>query len=484
MSGCTESITTLDTAFSASLYSHNSPIDKISLDDRPCACTIQAMNNFDHHAAWKSLTEQLQQNMESSRFDAWICPLESDLRGSELIIRTPSKFFLDGLKSSYGKTLLEKVHQIYGADITLSYAVDPVLGEPRSEQAAESVADNSAQVDGYIDPRFTFDNFVVGSGNEFCHAASRAVADKPGEIYNPLYLYGGVGLGKTHLINAVANALMQRNHFRIAYRTGERFTNELIQAIRNGSTDQFRNQYRQVDVLIIDDIQFIAGKDRTQEEFFHTFNALHEVNKQIILTSDRSPRELTNLMERLRSRFNWGLVADIQPPDLETRLAILSSKAELAGIALDEDVAHLLASRITSNVRELEGALTRLTAHATLTGRAINIEFARHVLRDLLHEEVRAISIDDIQKKVASYFNINIREMTSSKRSKNIAYPRQVAMYASKELTTQSLPEIGNQFGGRDHTTVLHAVRKIKKMRSESEDFDEEMSRILNLLKQ
>ncbi len=456
-----------------------------ALDDKHDACTIQAMANISNESIWQQVSDLLQMEIPASRFDAWIRSLSVQCDGQELIINVPSRFFLDGLKSAYGEHITRLSRLVSGTDIPVSYRVDASLAKVADTvQATDSVAPPSLLVDGYIDPRFTFDNFVVGSGNEFCHAASRAVADKPGEIYNPLYLYGGVGLGKTHLINAVANALMNRNHYRIAYRTGERFTNELIQAIRNGSTDQFRNQYRQVDVLIIDDIQFIAGKDRTQEEFFHTFNALHEIKKQIILTSDRSPRELTNLMERLRSRFNWGLVADIQAPDLETRLAILSSKAELAGITLDDNVAHLLASRITNNVRELEGALTRLTAHATLTGRTINIDFARHVLRDLLHEDVRAISIDDIKKKVASYFNINIREMTSSKRSKNVAYPRQVAMYASKELTTQSLPEIGSQFGGRDHTTVLHAVRKIKKMREESDDFDEEMGRIIALLKQ
>jgi len=455
-----------------------------ALDDQHDACTIQAMENLTNQAIWQQVSDLLQAEIPASRFDAWIRSLSTQCDGQELVIKVPSRFFLDGLKSAYGEQISRLSKQVSRTDITVSYVVDTSLAVMPETSQTESVPPASLLVDGYIDPRFTFDNFVVGSGNEFCHAACRAVADKPGEIYNPLYLYGGVGLGKTHLINAVANALIHRNHYRIAYRTGERFTNELIQAIRNGTTAQFRNQYRQVDVLIIDDIQFIAGKDRTQEEFFHTFNALYEIKKQIILTSDRSPRELTNLMERLRSRFNWGLVADIQAPDLETRLAILSSKAELAGISLDDNVAHLLASRITNNVRELEGALTRLTAHATLTGRTINIDFARHVLRDLLHEEVRAISIDDIKKKVASYFNLNIREMTSSKRSKNIAYPRQVAMYASKELTTQSLPEIGNQFGGRDHTTVLHAVRKIKKMRDESDDFDEEMGRIIALLKQ
>jgi len=444
------------------------------------------MATLNNESLWQQVSDLLKEQLPASRFDAWIGALSAQCHGHELIIKVPSRFFLDGLKSSYGQMIQTLAQQISGADIIIAYDIDPTLSFTPINDAPEQHKPSAAsiQVDGYIDPRFTFDNFVVGSGNEFCHAACRAVADKPGEIYNPLYLYGGVGLGKTHLINAVANALIHRNHYRIAYRTGERFTNELIQAIRNGSTAQFRNQYRQVDVLIIDDIQFIAGKDRTQEEFFHTFNALYEIKKQIILTSDRSPRELTNLMERLRSRFNWGLVADIQAPDLETRLAILCSKAELAGVSLDDNVAHLLASRITNNVRELEGALTRLTAHATLTGRTINIDFARHVLRDLLHEEVRAISIDDIKKKVASYFNINIREMTSSKRSKNVAYPRQVAMYATKQLTTQSLPEIGSQFGGRDHTTVLHAVRKIKKMRDESDDFDEEMGRIIALLKQ
>ena len=442
------------------------------------------MENIHDKSVWKQIVDKLKEEIPASRFDAWIRPISTTYHDHHLLISVPSRFFLDGFKSNYDGNIASIAKHLLGVGIEISYRVDTTLAVATATEQKKESSKKASLVDGFIDPRFTFENFVVGSGNEFCHAACRAVVDKPGEIYNPLYLYGGVGLGKTHLINAIANSLIGRDHTRIAYRTGERFTNELIQAIRNGSTDQFRNQYRQVDVLIIDDIQFIAGKDRTQEEFFHTFNALYEVKKQIILTSDRSPRELTNLMERLRSRFNWGLVADIQAPDLETRLAILCSKAELAGVDLDPDVAHLLASRITNNVRELEGALTRLTAHATLTGRTIDITFARHVLRDLLHEEVRAISIVDIQKKVASYFNLNIREMTSSKRSKNIAYPRQIAMYASKTLTTQSLPEIGNQFGGRDHTTVLHAVRKITKMREDSDDFDEEMSRIIGLLKQ
>jgi len=453
------------------------------LDDQRQACTIQAMTIVNKAPLWQHISDRLKDEVPPSRFDAWIAPVTATQADNKLTIAVASRFFLDGLKSSYASRITELAKEITGFDVDIAYTVDTSLAIQEERKSDTVDKDHLALVDGYIDPRFTFENFIVGSGNEFCHAAAQAVAEKPGAIYNPLYLYGGVGLGKTHLINAVANTLIAKNSYRIAYRTGERFTNELIQAIRNGSTDHFRNQYRQVDVLIIDDIQFIAGKDRTQEEFFHTFNALYEIKKQIILTSDRSPRDLTNLMERLRSRFNWGLVADIQPPDLETRLAILSSKAELAGVQMDRDVANLLASRITNNVRELEGALTRLTAHATLTGRTIDVTFARHVLRDLLHEEIRAISVEDIQKQIATYYNIHIREMSSSKRSRTVAFPRQVAMYACKELTTMSLPEIGARFGGKDHTTILYAVRKIAKMRTEDEDFDEEISRIIAQLR-
>jgi len=440
---------------------------------------IQAMENTSTKIDWRMLTERLQEDIPAAKFDAWIRPIRAEANGEGLTLNVPSRFFLDGLKNHYERDIVRLVKQEYGDHVAVRFAVDTSLA---ASPAAPKPARNAA-VDGYIDPRFTFDNFIVGSSNEFCYAACRAVVDKPGESYNPLYLHGGVGLGKTHLINAVANALIEKDNIKIAYRTSERFTNELILAIRNNATHQFREQYRQVDVLIIDDVQFIAGKASTQEEFFHTFNALYEVHKQIILTSDRSPREMSHLEERLRSRFNWGLVADIQPPDLETRLAILASKAELAGVSLDKDVAHLLASRITNNVRELEGALTRLTAHATLTGKQIDMDFARHVLRDLLHEEVRSISVEDIQKKVAGYYNINPRDMRSNKRTRTIAFPRQIAMYASKELTTLSLPEIGDLFGGKDHTTILYAVRKIDNLRKQSREFDEEINRVLSLLK-
>ncbi|MES0370955.1 MAG: chromosomal replication initiator protein DnaA [Mariprofundaceae bacterium] len=436
----------------------------------------------DWEKSWQSIVSQLKDDVPVSKFDAWIRPIQPEFSDNTLTLKVPSRIFLDGLKADCEKKILAAATQFFQPEVAVQFKVGTSFSLPQ-ESTKKKKELKSGSVDGYIDARFTFDNFIVGSSNEFCYAACRAVADKPGESYNPLYLHGGVGLGKTHLINAVANELMQKDHIKIAYRTGERFTNELITAIRNGATHQFREQYRKVDVLIIDDVQFIAGKTSTQEEFFHTFNALHEVHKQIILVSDRSPRDMSHLEERLRSRFNWGLVADIQPPNLETRLAILASKSELAGVSLDKEVSYLLASRITNNVRELEGALTRLTAYSRLTDKVIDMEMTRHVLRDQLQEDMRKVSVEDIQKGTANYYNIRIQDMLSKKRTRTIAFPRQVAMYACKELTTLSLPEIGEAFGGKDHTTVLYAHRKIDKMRSEDRNFDDEVKRLITLLK-
>ncbi len=431
---------------------------------------------------WQQILDELAENVPAARFDAWIRPMRAAVEGRRLILSAPSRFFLDNLKDHYEHEIRHLVQDKFGSGASVEFRVDPSLA-PEAKNKARPKHAVSSRVDGFIDPRFTFANFVVGPSNEFCHAACRAVSDQPGTIYNPLYLYGGVGLGKTHLINAVANELLDKNHLAIAYRTSERFTNELIMAIRNGTTQQFRDRYRKVDVLIIDDVQFIAGKASTQEEFFHTFNALYEVQKQIILTSDRPPREMNHLQERLKSRFGCGLVADIQPPSLETRQAILTRKADLAGIRLPDDVTYLLASRISSNVRELEGALTRLTAHATLTGHTIDMDFTRRVLRDLLYEEIRSLTVEEIQKHVANYYNIRLQDMRSKKRSRNVAFPRQVAMYCSKVLTSLSLPEIGDRFGGRDHTTVLYAARKIGNMLTSDEGLREEVERMIKLLK-
>ncbi|PIV31035.1 MAG: chromosomal replication initiator protein DnaA [Zetaproteobacteria bacterium CG02_land_8_20_14_3_00_50_9] len=432
---------------------------------------------------WNQIVKALKAQLSSAQFDAWVHPVHARYHNDKLHVIVPSRFFLDGLKQDCGELLTQLVYQQYGESTEIIYQIDASLVHQAEAPPKQDAALIKNTVDGNIDPRFTFKNFVVGSSNAFCFAASQAVAEKPGECYNPLYIHGGVGLGKTHLIHAIANELIIHSPLKIAYRTGERFTNELITAIRKGTTDQFRRKYRRVDVLIIDDVQFIAGKTSTQEEFFHTFNALHETRKQIILVSDRSPRDMSHLEERLRSRFNWGLVADIQPPDLETRLAILEAKAELAGIQLDKEVSYLLASRIVNNVRELEGALTRLTAFAHLTNQSIDIHMAKNILRDQLHVNVRSISVDDIQKKIAEYYGINPKDMRSNKRSRNIAFPRQVAMYASKELTQLSLPEIGSQFGGKDHTTILYAVRKINTMCENDKNFDDEVSRIISSIR-
>jgi chromosomal replication initiator protein len=432
---------------------------------------------------WQYILDDLAEHVPAVQYDAWIRPIQAVCKDNCVTISAPSRFFLDGFKDRYESLIRKSLHEKFGSDIELKFAVDSSLNTLIRDDDRTNRHPKRNQIDGYIDPRFTFSNFVVGSSNEFCYAACRAVAEQPGEIYNPLYIHGGVGLGKTHLITAVANAVIQNSNIKIAYRTSESFTNELISAIRNGTTQQFRNRYRKVDILFIDDVQFIAGKGSTQEEFFHTFNALYEVRKQIVLTSDRSPRELDHLEDRLKSRFNWGLVADIQPPDYETRLAILCRKAELAGVTLPENVGALLAHRISNNVRELEGALTRLTAHATLTGKVIDIDFAKHVLRDLLHEESRVVSVEEIQKRTANYYNIRLIDMRSKKRTRNIALPRQIAMYACKQLTTMSYPEIGEQFGGRDHTTVLHAVKKISDMMKNSKEFQEEIHRLLSVIK-
>ncbi len=446
------------------------------------ACSILTMNNPTWTTQWQAVLTALQQQLPSQKFDAWIHPLEVKKIENSIFIACASNFFINGLKADCGAVVDNTIRTIFGADIDIQYQVNNQVSKMPANQNTQVNKKNS-QIDGNIDPRFTFKNFIVGSSNEFAFAACQAVAEKPGESYNPLYLHGGVGLGKTHLIHAISNELSQKPNIKIAYRTGEHFTNELIKAIGSRSTDQFRERYRKLDVLIVDDVQFIAGKTSTQEEFFHTFNALHEIQKQIILVSDRNPHDMSHLEERLRSRFNWGLVADIQPPNLETRLAILASKAELAGITLDQDVSYLLGSRITNNVRELEGALTRLTAFSHLTKQSIDIDMAKNVLREQLHAVVRSVSIEDIQKKIADYYGIAPKEMKSNKRSRNIAFPRQVAMYASKELTQSSLPEIGSAFGGRDHTTVLYAHRKIDKQRQEDRLFDDEINHLLATLR-
>lgn len=330
----------------------------------------------------------------------------------------------------------------------------------------------------YVKSKYTFDSFVIGNSNRFAHAASLAVAESPAKAYNPLFIYGGVGLGKTHLMHAIGHYILQNNpNAKVVYVSSEKFTNELINAIKDDKNEEFRTKYRSVDVLLIDDIQFIAGKERTQEEFFHTFNTLHEANKQIILSSDRPPKEIPTLEDRLRSRFEWGLIADIQAPDFETRMAILKKKADVEKLNVPNEVMVYIATKIKSNIRELEGALIRIIAYSSLTNREVTVDLATEALKDIIsNKQNKSITIDLIQDVVATYFNLRVEDLKSQRRTRNVAYPRQIAMYLSRKLTDMSLPKIGEEFGGRDHTTVIHAYEKI----SESLNKDESLEHTIN----
>jgi chromosomal replication initiator protein len=329
-------------------------------------------------------------------------------------------------------------------------------------QASKSIIVND-EMSSTLNPKYTFNSFVIGNSNRFAHAASLAVAESPAKAYNPLFIYGGVGLGKTHLMHAIGHYILQNNpNAKVVYVSSEKFTNELINAIKDDKNEEFRNKYRNVDILLIDDIQFIAGKERTQEEFFHTFNELHDANKQIILSSDRPPKEIPTLEDRLRSRFEWGLIADIQVPDFETRMAILKKKADVENLNVANDVMGYIATKIKSNIRELEGALIRIIAYSSLTNRAVTVDLATEALKDIISKKQgKHVTIDSIQDIVSSYFNLRVEDLKSQRRTRNIAYPRQIAMYLSRKLTDMSLPKIGEEFGGRDHTTVIHAYEKI-----------------------
>ena len=347
--------------------------------------------------------------------------------------------------------------------------------------------DNSAEPDvayrSNVNPKHTFDSFVEGKSNQLARAAARQVADNPGGAYNPLFLYGGTGLGKTHLLHAVGNSIMEsKANAKVVYMHSERFVQDMVKALQNNAIEEFKRYYRSVDALLIDDIQFFANKERSQEEFFHTFNALLEGNQQIILTSDRYPKEINGVEDRLKSRFGWGLTVAIEPPELETRVAILMKKADENNIRLPDEVAFFIAKRLRSNVRELEGALNRVIANANFTGRAITIDFVREALRDLLALQEKLVTIDNIQKTVAEYYKIKVADLLSKRRSRSVARPRQMAMALAKELTNHSLPEIGDAFGGRDHTTVLHACRKIEQLREESHDIKEDFCNLIRTL--
>lgn len=437
---------------------------------------------------WNKIRSVLSRELSEQTFKTWFEPVDFiELTDISLVLSVPDSYFGDWLKNHYQELLSSAIEETVGQRVDIQYRVverpatpsAPLLpksspASPRSVSAPERPAPPP-----FLNRNYTFDHFVVGPGNRFAHAAALAICEAPARQYNPLFIYGSVGLGKTHLMQSTAHEIQRRNsQFKVLYISSEKFTNQLISSIQTRTTAQFRERYRNLDLLLIDDIHFLAEKESTQEEFFHTFNTLYDAHKQIIVSSDRPPKEIPGLEERLVSRFGWGLVTDIQPPDFETRVAILKKKMERETVVVPDDVLYFIASKIKSNIRELEGALIRVVACSSLTGQILNLKLAQEKLKDSLVEEEQKIGIDKIQKTVADYFNLKVSDLRAKTRSRSIAHPRQLAMYLVRSLTTHSLPEIGEYFGGRDHTTVLHAVHKVK----EDVDKDVKLRRVLNEL--
>ena len=416
---------------------------------------------------WEKAQEEIREAVGKNSYDTWFSAIQATEKEPEtLVIVAPDDFLKSWIIDHYQDLIAKTMYQLAGSRINIEFAVDLHMFK-KSAVPIPAPHEKSPEAEGHsrsnLNSRFTFENFVVGPANRFACAASLAVAESPAKAYNPLFIYGPVGLGKTHLIQAISHKLKQLHpHLKYCYMSSERFTNELIDAIRYRSTAQFRSKYRDMDVLLIDDIQFIAGKESTQEEFFHTFNNLHNNHKQIIITSDRPPKEIANLEERLSSRFAWGLITDIQPPDFETRAAILRKKSENERIDVPDDVISFIAEQIRTNIRELEGALIRVVAYSALEGAPVTLETAKSILKNMVKESLKMISVEMVQKSVSAFYSIPLSELRAKKRNKNIVLPRQVAMYLSRKLTNLSLPEIGNAFGGKDHTTVLHSCKKIE----------------------
>lgn len=432
---------------------------------------------FDHMSTWDRIKQQLSQTVSSESFQNWLAPTEQREEFAEtLIVRVPSEAAKTWMEQEYTERVTAAITALRLGIRTINYEVSPgptplaiMAGDKPGAINTVTFPSPATQ----LNPRYTFDSFVVGSCNQFAHAAARAVADHPANRYNPLFIYGGVGMGKTHLMHAIGRALMeQRSGMRIVYTSSEKFMNEMIASIRTDRMSQFHQHYRNADVLLVDDIQILANRERTQEEFFHTFNELHEHGKQIVISSDRPPKDVTGLLDRLRSRFEWGLMVDVQPPDLETKMAILDMKSEAEGVELPEDVRIHIATKTKSNVRELEGALIKLIAYSSVTDTPISLAMAQQVLRHLSAGSDKRITVESIIKAVAEKFNLQPAQLKQKTNVRQIAYPRQIAMYLCKELTPASLPEIGRHFNGKHHTTVLHSVHKIDKQRQRDADLN------------
>lgn len=457
-------------------------------------------------SVWQKCLGLLQDEYSAQQFNTWLRPLQAHTDEQRLVLFAPNRFVVDWVKKHFFSRIEELIKQFSGDEIkSISIEIGTKVSGSESETSSSgsfgdvstvSIANSAAisaikptpkkAVDyksSHLNRKFLFESFVEGNSNQLARAASMQVAERPGDAYNPLFIYGGVGLGKTHLMHAIGNAILKNNpDAKILYLHSERFVADMVKAIQTNSINEFKRFYRSLNALLIDDIQFFAGKDRSQEEFFHTFNALLEGQQQIILTSDRYPKEIEGMEERLKSRFGWGLTVAVEPPELETRVAILISKAEQSNIDLPYEVAFFIAKRIRSNVRELEGALRRVIANAHFTGKPITIEFVHEALRDLLALQDKLVTIENIQKTVAEYYKVKVADLLSKRRNRSIARPRQMAMALSKELTNHSLPEIGDHFGGRDHTTVIHACRKVKELIQDDSDFAEDYKNLMRIL--
>jgi chromosomal replication initiator protein len=444
---------------------------------------------------WDQILGRIETKVNRHSFVTWFKPTSFvDDGGNSITIWVPNPMFEEWLTKHYSVVLSEALAEVRRPGVSLVFVSDSSLAPPAAQESAtakESVppleagepdiaATGPTTAPGGLNPRYTFDTFIVGPSNQFAHAACRAVAEAPSRSYNPLFIYGGVGLGKTHLMHAVGQYVLQHDpSLTLTYISSERFMNEMINAVRYDRILEFRERYRSVDVLLVDDIQFVSGKEGTQTEFFHTFNALYDAQKQIVLSSDRPPHEIPALEERLRSRFEWGLIADIQPPDLETKMAILKRKAEAESVPLPDAVAMYIAGRIKSNIRELEGSLIRLIAYASLTGREISLQLTQEVLKNVIEQDEKAITIESIQKYISDYYQLKVGDLKSRNNSKSVAMPRQIAMYLCKSLTHASLPEIGRSFGGKHHSTVIHSIRKVEDMRRKDTDFNTLISTFL-----
>jgi len=437
---------------------------------------------------WLEAQANLKQVLTEQTYNTWIDPLKFlGATNDTIVLEVPSSFFQKWITDKYLAMIKEAVMAVnaksYHFEFHVAEAKPEAAPEAKPEKEAKSREkekekdkekdkDKKAEFVPNLNPKYTFESFVCGPSNQFAYAASQAVANKPATNYNPLFIYGGVGLGKTHLVNAIGNQILANNpRAKICYYSSEKFMNEMINSLRYKKMDEFRNKFRKMDLLLIDDIQFMAGKEATQEEFFHTFNALYESHKQIVVTSDKFPKDIPGLEERLRSRFEWGLIADIQPPGVETKVAILKKKSDMHAVNLPDDVALFLAEGATSNIRELEGMLIRLEAFASLTGQEITLSMAREVMKDIIVEKTRDITVEMIQKTVADHFRIKVSELKSDKRIKTLVVPRQIAIFICRELTKASYPEIGEKFGGKDHSTIIHSVKKIEKQMAADADF-------------